>query len=368
MRIAFVVPGGVNASAGHVIPCLVWLIERLGRRHAVHVFPLFHGPDPASWTLHGAQVQNIGSRPGWRRRLYRTIGAAHAHTPFDVIHVCWGGLGVHAALAGWRHRVPVVLSCMGGEFAGDAFSNYGARLTWQGRASIRAALFGAKRVTVQTQFMADLAAAAGARPIVVPFGVALDRWPARQPRPRPGSQPLQLLHVGDLRPVKDQMMLLDAMAGLRARGVNYHLHMAGVDHLDGLAQERAVQLGLTDRITWHGLLNREALRTAFEASDLLVMSSRHEAGPIVTLEAAALGIPTVGTAVGHIADWAPIAAVAVPIGDADAMGRELEALDRDEPRRLMLGTEALRRATAEDADHTARCFEALYAEVTGTDA
>ena len=46
-----------------------------------------------------------------------------------------------------------------------------------------------------------------------------------------------------------------------------------------------------------------------------VISSRHEAGPVVALEAAAVGVPTVGTAVGHIAEWAPDAALAVPVGD-----------------------------------------------------
>jgi glycosyltransferase involved in cell wall biosynthesis len=162
--------------------------------------------------------------------------------------------------------------------------------------------------------------------------------------------------------------LLDAVARFRAGGGDCHLHMAGVDHLDGRMQQRAAELGLAGHTTWHGLLNRQRLREVVDDCDLLLMSSRHEAGPIAVLEAAVAGVPTVGTAVGHIADWAPAAAVAVPIGDAEAMAREIAALDRDEPRRLRLAAEALRRATAHDADDTAQRFEAIYADVAGVHA
>jgi glycosyltransferase involved in cell wall biosynthesis len=365
MTIALIVPGGVNARVGHVVPCLVWLIERLARRHTVVVFALFHEPQPSSWSLHGARVLNIGSDPGWRKRLFRTIDAVHASTPFDVIHAFWAGPGLYAVLAGWRHRVPVVTHCAGGELVGDAHIGYGSRLTWRGRASTRVALAGARRVTVATEYMVRLAARLGVDADLVPLGVALDRWPPRLPQPRQPSRPLQLLHIGDLRPVKDQMTLIDAVARLRSRGCACHLHMVGVDHLDGQVQRRAAELGLGDHSTWHGLLSREPLRTVVNNSDLMVMSSRHEAGPLAVLEAAVAGVPSVGTAVGQIADWASTAAVAVPVGDAEAMAREIEALDRDEPRRLRLASEALRRATACDADDTARRFDAIYAAVTG---
>jgi glycosyltransferase involved in cell wall biosynthesis len=90
------------------------------------------------------------------------------------------------------------------------------------------------------------------------------------------------------------------------------------------------------------------------------MASRHEAGPVVALEAAIAGVPTVGTAVGHLVEWAPSAALVVPVGDApalaDAIGRVLD----DEALRLRLASAAQRLAIAEDADFTARAFEALY--------
>jgi glycosyltransferase involved in cell wall biosynthesis len=98
-------------------------------------------------------------------------------------------------------------------------------------------------------------------------------------------------------------------------------------------------------------------------ADLLVVSSRHEAGPLVVLEAAVAGVPTVGTAVGHVADWAPDAAAAVPVGDADALARAMMTVDADDELRLRIARNAQRRAVAIDADFTADAFERIYREV-----
>src|SRR5205085_390569 len=95
----------------------------------------------------------------------------------------------------------------------------------------------------------------------------------------------------------------------------------------------------------------------------LAVTSRHEAGPVAVLEAAVAGVPTVGTRVGHVADWAPDAAVATPVGDAPALARALAALARDDGRRRTLALEAQRRAMAIDADFTAAAFQRIYEEV-----
>ena len=70
----------------------------------------------------------------------------------------------------------------------------------------------------------------------------------------------------------------------------------------------------------------------------MVVSSRHEAGPVALLEAAIVGVPTVGTDVGHVRDFAPDAAVAVEVGNPVALAREIAGLLDDEPRRLALAT------------------------------
>jgi len=102
-----------------------------------------------------------------------------------------------------------------------------------------------------------------------------------------------------------------------------------------------------------------------QESDLLVHTSRHEAGPMAVLEAAVAGVPAVGTDVGHVNEWAPDAAVAVPVGDACALADAVASLLDDEPRRLAIAREAQARATGIDADFTATSFERLYDEMLG---
>ena len=57
MKLALLMPGGVDRSGEHrVIHAFLWLLERLARRHEVHVFALNQEPEPAEWDLLGAHV------------------------------------------------------------------------------------------------------------------------------------------------------------------------------------------------------------------------------------------------------------------------------------------------------------------------
>jgi glycosyltransferase involved in cell wall biosynthesis len=101
-----------------------------------------------------------------------------------------------------------------------------------------------------------------------------------------------------------------------------------------------------------------------ESADLMIVSSRHEAGPLALLEAAVVGVPTVGTAVGHVREWAPQAALAVPVGAPTELAGAIRRLLDDEDLRLTVAHEAQRRAMREDADHTAERFQALYSKLS----
>jgi glycosyltransferase involved in cell wall biosynthesis len=163
--------------------------------------------------------------------------------------------------------------------------------------------------------------------------------------------------------VKDHRTLLAAAALLHGRDKRFELHLAGYDTTGGAMQRSDAARSVAGVTRWRGVLGRDALHALMRESDLLIHSSRHEAGPVAVLEAAVAGVPTVGSAVGHVAEWAPDAAVAVPAGDPDALAGAIAALLEDEPRRLRLAGEAQRRAVAIDADFTAASFERLYADV-----
>jgi glycosyltransferase involved in cell wall biosynthesis len=364
MKIAVLLHGGVDRSGqDRVISVFLWLLERLSRHHEVHVFALDQEPEPGSWELAGARIHNIGPGKGWRRRLNASFASEHRALPFDVIHGIFGWGGTYGALLGWRHRIPLLFHMAGGELVALPDIGYGTRLTLRGRIELQLAVAGAKRVTVATTYMRDLAESLDIPAEIVPLGVALDQWPPLAPRPRNRARELRLLHVGDIRPVKDQAMLLSAAGTLRDNGVDFHLDLVGFDTMGGALQQSPAAHSLGPHLHWHGVLRRDALRVLMERADILLVTSRHEAGPLVVLEAAVAGVPTVGTDVGQIAEWAPRAAVGVPVGDSDSLARETMALIADEPRRLSVAREAQRRALAIDADFTAAAFERIYAEM-----
>ena len=365
MKVALLVPGGVDRSGTHrVIPCLLWLIERLAAGgDEVHVFALAQEPRPGRWPLLGAEVHNAGRRPR-RGRMLAQIAAEHRRAPFDVLHAFWAApAGAVAALAGRMLRVPVLLHLPGGDLARLPEIGYGARLHWRDRLWTRVALAGASRVAAPSTFVVEQARTLGIAAERVPLGVALDRWPPLPPRRRAPGEPACLLHVGSLNPVKDQETLLRAAAALRDSGLDFQLDVIGEDTLGGAVQRRTAELGVDDAVRFHGFLPHGELRPWVERANLLVVTSRHEAGPLVLLEAAVAGVPAAGTAVGHLADWAPDAAAAVPVGDAAALAREISRLLADEDARLRMAARAQERAVAEDADFTARAVRRLYEEL-----
>ena len=370
MKVALLLPGGVDRSGTHrVIPVQLWLIERLAAMgHEVHVFALDQEPTPGHWPLLGATVHNAGRAPR-RLRMLGQIVAEHRRAPFALLHAFWAvPSGVVAAAAGAVLGIPVLLHLPGGDLAALPAIGYGARSRWQGRAWTRFAIAGAARVTAPSEFIIAQARDLGIEAERIPQGVALDHWPPLVPRRRAAAH-ARLLHVASLNRVKDQETLLLAAALLRDRGVAFQLDIIGVDTLDGAVQRRARELGLTGSesgakiVHFHGFLTQSELRPWMERADLLLVTSRHEAGPIVLLEAAMTGLPTVGTAVGQLAEWAPRAAVAVPVGDFEALAYETAALLADEERRLGIARAAQARAIREDADFTAAATDRIYRSI-----
>ncbi|HEY2446897.1 MAG TPA: glycosyltransferase family 4 protein [Rhizomicrobium sp.] len=368
MKIAIVTPGGVDRSGTErVIPCLLWHVERLVQSgDDVHIFALRQETEAGHWALLGAQVHNAGGTYGIARGL-RTLGQIleeHRRAPIDVIHALWAvPQGMLAAVACKMLDIPVLLHLPGGDLANLPAIGYGGRFTLKGRIGLRIAVLGADRVAAPSAIMVRDASELGIPAERMPFGVALDGWPVAPPRRRPESTPATLLHVADLSPVKDQETLLMAAFHLRAREIPFVLQIVGKDGLHGAIQRRADQLGLGDCVHFTGFLPQDALKQCMVSADLLIVTSMHEAGPIVAREAAAAGVPTVGTNVGLLAEWAPMAARVIKCGDSMALADEIAGLLSHEDERLLLAARAQEKTIAEDADATTSRIRGVYAEL-----
>lgn len=366
MKIGLIVPGGVDRSGEHrVIPALLALMKRLSAHHDLHVFALRQESARGDWTLVGAHVHNIGV-PYTQPRAVMAILREHRVSPFDVLHAIWSGpCGVVAVSAARVLRIPSVVHIAGGELISLPAISYGGRRTLRGRLRETFVSRAATCLTAPSAPIIAEVAALGFSAQRIPLGIDLNEWPPRPAVRRDMREPARLIHVASLNRIKDQSTLLRAIAALTSSGLDVHLDIVGEDTLKGEIQALAQSLGLTERVEFHGFLPQRKVRPLVEAAHLMAMSSRHETGPVAMLEAGAVGVPTVGTAVGHIAEWSPSASVAVPVGDWKELAAAIRRMIEDEDLRLRVARAAFERATREDVNFTATQIQSLYLKLTG---
>ena len=370
MKIAVVVVGGLHPSGREqVVPSWLALFSELATSHEVHAFALRHLPQARSYTLLGFHVHDLG-RPSAPLGLSRwaqaraLATAMSAHGRFDVIHGIWGDpAGQLAVRMGKRFRRPVIVTCDSGEFEAIPEIDYGSQRTSRGRRAIDEALT-ASRVHVCSEFMATKVKQRGATPIIIPLTTVRGTATAGSRTPKPGSRPLRLLQVASLSRVKNQVLLIDALAKV-ASAIDVQLDLIGEDTLGGEVQRHATTRGVDRRVRFHGFKAREELAAFYSNADIYAQSSLHEAAGVSVLEAAAAGVPVIGTRAGYVADWAPDRAIAIDIANADAMADAIVGVHRD-PARSSAMAEAARVWTLErDASWVAARFENLYRETAG---
>lgn len=110
----------------------------------------------------------------------------------------------------------------------------------------------------------------------------------------------QLLCVGRLTPAKGQILLIRAVARLRAAGVRCHLTLVGAGPDRGRIQSEIAALGLGDDVTLTGALTQDQVRERLVRADIFVLPSLAEGIPVVLMEAMSCGVPCVTTPVNGI--------------------------------------------------------------------
>ncbi len=346
MHVGIILPGFSSDEQDWAIPVQLNLVREMAAVEDVRVLALRYPFRRDKYTIFGATVYSLGVgqvRGFQRLKLWLdallTLRRLHQEKPFHVLHAMWADeTGLIAAWAGKWLGIPVIVSIAGGELVGFDDLDYGLQRSTFSRWIVGQALRGADRVIVACSYVQRLMTHAGYENLrlkIHNITLGIDEAvfkPADNPQPTENK----LIHAASLIGVKDQATLIRAMAHLSD---DVTLDIIGTGSDEPRLRALAAELGITHRIRFLGKVAHLDLPTYYQRAALNILCSRHEGLGMVTLEAAACGIPTVGTAVGLLPDF-PSLGVSVPVGDDVALANAIRDLLANKEKRLALGFSA----------------------------
>jgi len=110
----------------------------------------------------------------------------------------------------------------------------------------------------------------------------------------------RLVCVGRLCEAKGQLLLVDAVAQLKQRGVHIDLVLAGDGPMRAEIEKMVSEFGLQDRVRITGWISGDRVREEILAARAMVLPSFAEGLPVVIMEAFALRRPVITTYIAGI--------------------------------------------------------------------
>ncbi|HEX3151193.1 MAG TPA: glycosyltransferase [Gemmataceae bacterium] len=139
-----------------------------------------------------------------------------------------------------------------------------------------------------------------------------------EPQPVPNTN--QLVLVAGLVEQKGHLLLIQALARVRAAGVPFQVLFVGDGHLRPTLENQVKTLGLDGSVTFAGWQTNAEVRAHLLASRALIMPSFAENLPVAMMEALAIGRPVLGTYIAGVPELveAGINGWLVPAGNVEA--------------------------------------------------
>jgi glycosyltransferase involved in cell wall biosynthesis len=281
---------------------------------------------------------------------------------FDIVQTFFaipsGPVGYAAARAA---RVPLVIRLGGGDLPGHDPDRF-VLLHRVLKPVVRFLLRRSMTRVVNSQGLHERAVQAypGLDFAVIPNGIDLDEFHA--PRERDNAVPV-ILFASRLIERKGLQHILPVLAQLAREDVPFALLVAGDGPLRPALEQQVADLGLTDRVTFLGLVPHEQLPAVYQAADIFVLPSTNEGMPNVVLEAIASGLAVVGTMVPGMPELVEEghSGFLVPIGEWEGFARPLRLLLTDRQRCREMGEASAVHAAQFSWRRLAEMYLTIYA-------
>jgi len=173
------------------------------------------------------------------------------------------------------------------------------------------------------------------------------------------SEPARLLHIGRFNHQKNHKGLLEAFSRILRRYPDCRLDLLGDGELRPDTEAYAKQLGIAEKIVFHG--SQTNVYPYLHDADIFLLPSRFEGMPMTIIEAMGTGLPIAATAVGGVPDMLTDreSAMLVPC-DPKAVADAVMMLLEEEDLRKQLGCAAKERSAQFSAGYMAQAYCAVY--------
>lgn len=181
------------------------------------------------------------------------------------------------------------------------------------------------------------------------LGVDPERF---KPMPKTdGESRKHVLCVGRLTPAKGQAILLEAVALLIQQKRSITLTFVGMGPDYDSLQAHTKNLGIEDHVHFAGAVDQEHILDYYQVADIFVLPSFAEGLPVVLMEAMAMGIPCVTTAITGIPELIQNRenGVLVPASDVVSLASAIQEL-QDNPQLYNQISESARNKVLSDYD------------------
>ena len=261
---------------------------------------------------------------------------------------------LHIHLAGngstWRKLIIVYVARLLGldyllHLHDGSYSTFYARLPRWLRRSVRTMFHNAGRIialgTPAATMVAELLEVPRERIHIIPNGVP-DPTRSRHRNGKDGERQPCILFLGQLQPRKGVPDLIEALSRRELAGLHWNAILAGGGPDQAGYELQAAQLGVRDRISFPGWVNRATVASLLDAADILVLPSYVEEMAMSVLEGMSFGLCVVCTPVGSLAEVIEdgVSGLVVTPGDIEALAGALATCITDLSLRSRLGSGA----------------------------